>query len=211
MRNSYLRDAEHKLLRDLLISGKVIDLGGDYRSEYRRIIKGDISWTTVNLNPDAKPDLVYDLEKPLPIEAEIFDVSLLVNVLEHIYNYKLLLKESFRITKNKGKVVVLVPFMFPNHPSPQDFHRFTKKALIKEMIEAGAREVQIYDLGTGVFSARHLFLNRLLPSHLRYIHAIVFGKLANLLDSLFFKIAKSIHKQYDPSDYALGFMTVGIK
>jgi len=211
MRNSYLREAEHALLKNLSLNGKIIDLGGDFRSEYRRIIKGNLTWTTVNINPNAQPEISHDLEKPVPIEGGTYDTALLINVLEHIYNYKQLLKESFRLTKSDGRVIILVPFMFPNHPSPNDFHRFTKEALIKEMIEAGAKKVEVHDLGTGIFSTRHLFLNRLLPNIIRDIHTIIFGPMANLLDKLFIKIARATGRKYDPADYALGFMAIGIK
>jgi SAM-dependent methyltransferase len=211
MSDSLLRQAEHEALRKIELHGKVADLGGDARSAYRTLITGDIEWVTVNLNPDAAPDVVHDLEEPLPLPDASFDGVTLVNVLEHIYRYKELLKESARILKPQGTAVIVVPFMFPHHPSPGDFRRFTASALVRECTEAGFSDVRVTALGSGVLSACHLFLNRLLPGPLRSLHGRIDGPVTKLFDRLLARLARAAGKAYRPDDYALGFSVTAVK
>ncbi|MGA4923375.1 hypothetical protein, partial [Bacillus subtilis] len=68
-----LREAEHRALKGYPLKGEVLDLGGDARSEYRSLFSGTFSVTTVNILPEAQPDIVADLEKPLPIADGTYD------------------------------------------------------------------------------------------------------------------------------------------
>jgi SAM-dependent methyltransferase len=211
MTDSLLRKAEHGAFRKISLSGKVVDLGGDTRSAYQSLIQGDIQWVTVNLNPYAGPDILHDLEKPLPFPDASFDGAVLANVIEHIYDYKQLLREAARILRSSGTAVIVVPFMFPNHPSPGDYRRFTAMALERECREAGFADVRVEALGTGVLSACHLFLNRLLPGPLRALHSRIDGPVTKFFDRLLSRLARAVGKSYRPEDYALGFSVVAVK
>lgn len=208
---SLLRRAEHEALKRVHMSGSVLDLGGDTRSEYRTLFGRSCAVTTLNADPDADPDIVHDLETPLPIESASFDVVLLVNVLEHVFNYRALLQESVRVLKPGGNIVVMVPFLFPVHPSPRDFYRFTREALQREFQSLGLVKVRVTPLGTGVFSVRHLFLNRLLPRVVRLLSYYTLRYAIVVLDALFAKIGRATGKKYDPADYALGYCAVAEK
>lgn len=126
---SLLRVEEHNALAGITLSGRVLDLGGDKHSEYLRFFNGTFETTTLNLSEAVQPDIVHDLEQPLPIADGLYDHVLLINVLEHIFDYRALLRETVRVVKLGGSVVVVVPFLFPVHPSPNDYHRFTSSAL----------------------------------------------------------------------------------
>jgi SAM-dependent methyltransferase len=205
---SLLRNAECKSLSSVSLSGGVVDLGGEKRSDYRKVFKGTFTLTTVNLLKEAEPDVVADLEQPLPFADASYDAALLLNVLEHIFNYKILLREARRILKPRGAVVIVVPFMFPNHPSPHDYHRFTKEALERELAEAGFITVNMAVLGSGVFAVRYSSLERLLPGMLQRGLAPVAYPLVRMSDFVFARIAQLLRKKYAPDDYALGFSVV---
>jgi SAM-dependent methyltransferase len=208
---SLLRLAEYKALSGISLSGRVLDLGGDKRSEYTQLFKGHFTVTTVNLNEKAEPDLVHDLENPLPLGTASHDHVLLINVLEHVYEYRPLLREAVRILKPQGNMILVVPFLFPVHPSPQDYHRFTATTLEKELLTIGLHHVEITPLGGGVFSARYVLLDRLLPKPLRVISFYTWRYVAEALDRLAIALARMAHKKYDPHDYALGYCATGIK
>ena len=205
-----LRKAEHVALSKITLSGRVLDLGGDKRSEYRKLFQGTFSLVTANMSNESNPDIICDLEEPLPVEDSSFEGVLLINLLEHVFEYRKLLHECARVLKNKGVIVVVVPFMFPYHPSPRDFHRYTKETLSRVLSEAGFREVHIEALGSGMNAARWLFLQRLLPGFLQPI-SIIIDPLVIICDKLFVALARALGRKYDPSDYALGYIATARK
>ena len=60
------------------------------------------SMTVLNLDAHAQPDVFADLEQPLPFADRSFDTVLAMNVLEHVYRYEQLLRESFRVLRSGG-------------------------------------------------------------------------------------------------------------
>lgn len=58
---------------------------------------------------DHHPDLVHDLEKPLPFEDNFADEIRCNHILEHIKNYSQLVREIHRVLKPKGIWAVRVP------------------------------------------------------------------------------------------------------
>ena len=205
---SLLRLEEHKALASIALSGRVLDLGGDKNSEYLRFFRGTFDTTTLNFSPEARPDIMHDLEKPLPIENASYDHVLLINVLEHIFDYRALLQEARRVVKPGGSIVIVVPYLFPVHPSPEDYHRFTASALKKELEVAGLRDIRVETLGGGVFAARYLLLDRLLPRPLRIINFYTGRYITRGLDVLFIQVSRVLGKKYAPGDYALGYCAV---
>lgn len=149
---SLLRKFEYEKIAELKIDGKILDLGGDKRSGYHELIKGDHKIEVVNLNPNCGADLCFDLEKKFPLDNDSYDAVLCVNVLEHIFNYQNVLSESFRVLKSGGMLAGVVPFLFNVHGSPRDYFRYTGVALEKMFSEAGFRDIKVEELGTGVFS-----------------------------------------------------------
>jgi SAM-dependent methyltransferase len=206
-----LREEEHKALKGIELSGKVLDLGGDKRSEYKNLFVGDFKITTVDINPKADPDITANLEEPLPIADASYDAALLINVLEHIYEFKQVISETSRVLVSGGKVVIVVPYMFPNHPSPGDYHRFSQTALEKLLNAAGFEEIEVKALGSGVYAARLLFLERLLPSSLQNFFAPISHTVARINDGFMTSIANTSRKKYRASDYALGFLVTARK
>lgn len=200
-----LRKAEHEALSRIALSGRVLDLGGDRRSEYQKLFKGTYSIVTANANKDSEPDILCDLERPLPIETGSYDGVLLINVLEHIFEYRKLLAECARVIAKDGTLVVVVPFIFPYHASPHDFHRYTAEALERALTLSGFSRIEIRALGSGVFAARWVLVERLLPA------LQVCAPLVALADGMFSALARLFKKKYAPGDYALGYVATARK
>lgn len=208
---SLLRLEEHRALSGITLSGRVLDLGGDKNSNYLRFFKGTFETFTVNMAPATKPDLVHDLEQKLPLADASYDHVLLINVLEHIFNYQQLLVESARVLKSGGTLVIVVPFLFPYHPSPGDYRRFSASALEKELSQVGLQSITVSPLGGGVFETAYLLIDRLLPKLLRAINFYTVRFVAVGLDRLLETVGRMARKKYQASDYALGFVAIGNK
>ncbi len=208
---SLLRLEEHKALSHIELSGRVLDLGGDMNSEYVCFFKGQFKTTTLNVDEKARPDILHDLEEPLPVKNDSYDHVLLINVLEHIFAYRQLLTEARRVLKPGGQLVIVVPFLFPVHPSPGDYHRFTTSALRKELSIVGLQDISVCVLGSGIFAARYVLLDRLLPKSLRLLNFYTCRYLAYALDALAETFSRTSRKKYGKGDYALGYCAIAHK
>lgn len=200
-----LRTEEHIALSRISLTGKVLDLGGDARSTYAISLSSEATVTTVNLAPETGADIIADLEAPLPIATHSYDAVLLMNVLEHVFEYRALLNECARVLVPGGRAVIIVPYMFPYHASPSDFHRYSKEALTRALITAGFTVDTVTPLGTGVFAARWLFIERLLPGAVQNLLAPFTHAWMRVADRAFTGLARILKKKYEPADYALGF------
>lgn len=202
---SLLRSAENRFISTYRLSGSILDLGGDSKSAYNDVFDKESEVTRINLDEDSRPDLVHDLENPIPLNDDSYDSVLLMNVLEHVYNKSQLIFEAHRLLRPGGRLLAVVPFMFPVHPSPQDFWRMTSGAIHRELESVGFESIQVVPLGKGVFSMIYVCIDRLMPYPLRLIsyHTLRYAVLA--ADMLFDSIAKGSGRKYRASDYALGF------
>ncbi|MBU0471531.1 MAG: class I SAM-dependent methyltransferase [Nanoarchaeota archaeon] len=78
-------------------------------------------------NKDADPDMIMDLNfKKLPFKNNYFDIIIVSEAIEHIFNNQNLIREMKRSIKPGGCIFISSPFIFPEHGSPHDYFRFTK-------------------------------------------------------------------------------------
>jgi SAM-dependent methyltransferase len=96
-----------------------------------------------------------DITSEVQIE-EKFDLVLCTNVLEHIFDVKPAIKNLNYLLKQKGHLVVSVPFIYPLHDEPEDFWRFTEHALIK--LFSDFKILLIKRTGIRQFPTQYIFL-----------------------------------------------------
>lgn len=70
--------------------------------------------------------LIFGDAQSLPIADNSFDTILLLDVLEHLPSPELAIKETLRVLKPGGTLILQVPFLYPLHDEPLDFHRWSK-------------------------------------------------------------------------------------
>jgi SAM-dependent methyltransferase len=76
--------------------------------------------------PHAKKYIdVFGLAEKLPFGPEKYDLVLLTQVLEHVEEPKIVLKEINYVLKCNGVLIVSFPFLYPVHEAPRDFYRYT--------------------------------------------------------------------------------------
>jgi len=73
-------------------------------------------------------DLVCDLNA-LPFKPNSVDAFISRGLLEHLPFPSEVIRNFYRCTRPGGFNLHLVPFLFPFHASPNDFHRYTHKGL----------------------------------------------------------------------------------
>jgi len=68
----------------------------------------DLADTTVDIDEDAEPDVVHDLDEfPYPFDENEFDTCWLIHVLEHLKNPNQALEEAKRIASDR--VIAIIP------------------------------------------------------------------------------------------------------
>ncbi len=128
---------------------KVLDLGCGYKP-FKLLLPKFEEYVGIDFShEDAEPDIILDLNKDnIPFPDKYFDLVIISEVLEHLYNYENCLKEAVRVLKNGGLMYVSSPFMFPEHGVPYDFHRYTEFFYKRKLEEMGLKILLLKKSGT---------------------------------------------------------------
>lgn len=139
------------------INGVVIDLGGGENPSYERFwqIKPE-KFIRVDINGKTEPDVVANLNKPLPFSDNFTDTIFLFNVIYILEDPVKTLREINRILKPGGRLFITSPFIFNEAKEPNDYWRFTSEGLEKILKEAGFNEILIKPVGERFSAAVYL-------------------------------------------------------
>lgn len=133
------RKANWRFLEELAASAGpgalVLDVGsgmGDFAEIFQQHF-----YYTLDVVAHPEVDIVCDLTRVVPFSEGVFDLVLVMNVVEHIYATRDFFQSLARLVKPGGKLAVAVPFLMKVHMAPYDFHRYTHYALAEIAKEAG--------------------------------------------------------------------------
>ena len=96
------------------------------------------------------PDITGDI-RAIPLKSNSIDYILCTEVLEHVDDTTRAMREVSRVLRDPGLLIITVPFIFPEHNSPNDFYRFTMGGIRFVCEQAGLRidkRVKLGGLGT---------------------------------------------------------------
>ena len=193
----------------LRLESPILDLGAGSKgsSSYHNIIPNFDNKQVYSIDAvfDKHPTIVANVEQSLPLRDELFKTVLVLNLLEHIYEYRKLLDEVFRILEKRGNIYIAVPFLFRVHGDPGDFYRFTGAAIEKNLKDVGFSDVQIETLGSGAITAALAQVDFLIPLCFR---KIIF-KLSLRSDSLIGHMSRCGFR--NKHDYPIGYIATALK
>jgi len=115
-----------------------------------------VDWT--NCLHGSKADIVANLNEKLPIKNDFADTIVSLNVLEQLYNPQLFLKESYRVLKDDGTIILHIPFQWWVHEAPHDYFRYTPYGLRYLLSEAGYTDIKIQPIA-GFFTTILMKIN----------------------------------------------------
>ena len=148
----------------------VLDAGaGDapYKPLFAHAIYESADFEKVD-RPYAKSTYVCDLSA-IPVSDHRYDYILFNQVMEHLPEPKVVLKELFRVLKPGGKMIYTAPLFYEEHDTPYDFFRYTQYA-IRYLFEDAGFEIGRLDWMEGYYSTVGYQTNRMaryLPSRPR--------------------------------------------
>ncbi len=125
----YRNDAKRldRLLSGVPQNGKILDVGCGAARYWNH--RPDLEWLGMDVNPEARADIVIAPDQTYPLGDKTQDAVLLSFSIEHISNINFLVKEVNRVLKDKGLVLIRSPFLYPLHDTPDDFWRFSSEGM----------------------------------------------------------------------------------
>lgn len=199
-RQSILRAYLNHHLSSIKLAGKTVDIGsGSGWLKTTELFKkeSDFSYQAFDLKVGTNIDFEKDA---LPVESNLYDTVLFLNVMEHIFNYQNIANEVMRIVKPNGQMVGYVPFLMWYHPDHSDFFRYTDEAIEKIFTEAGASDIEIIPNRCGPFVAANQMMNLSVPL---FVRPIIFS-FSYLLDRIYFLLKGNESE----SRYVLGYLFI---
>jgi len=180
---SIQRAIQNSTIAGYKVDGRVADLGArDGKSSiYRFIESKDALIDYFDYYGDGEVIRKINLEEKLNIDDKSYDYTLLIHVLECIYNTDLILSEIKRITKKES--LIIIPFFVGYHGQPKDYYRFTHDALERKLRSAGFSYWEIQPYGYGCFTLAIYILQKMI--RLKILTSILF-LLAVIIDTMIF-------------------------
>ena len=171
-------------------TGRGIDYGAKNASSrfYRFIDITNAEMTYTDLIPRSKKVKSIDFEKDFDLSEESYDFALLINTLEHVFNYQNFVSNINKSLVKGGILEGAVPFLHPYHKDPDDYFRYTHTALKKILEKANFEKVEITPICRGSFSVFASMISR----RLKFKPLILLSwASALLLDLILNKISKN--------------------
>lgn len=143
MRNTVVKAMEHyrRLLKPDNKQWKVLEVGidGDPKpgGNYKLFGIGN-DYKTLDILERVSPDIVADIcDTKLPKEE--WDLIILSQTLEHIFDFRSAIKECHRLLKKGGFLIIDCPFFYPYHgvDGYGDYWRISHTAMQKLVEEVG--------------------------------------------------------------------------
>ncbi len=198
---SILRIFQLEIFKKYKIEGDVIEFGASEKIEKNFCDKNlkNCKITYSNINSSNKEFLNINLQKEISLTNR-YDYIVIFNVLEHLLDPNLALRNLSTICKKNGKIIGSTPFIFRIHGAPKDYSRFTKDYLVELLKLNKFKDIEIIELGTGPFLA----CVSLLRSYLKYLP--VFYQLLVLLSLVFDKLIKLLIRTDPKKIYPVGYV-----
>jgi 2-polyprenyl-3-methyl-5-hydroxy-6-metoxy-1,4-benzoquinol methylase len=101
-------------------------VNGRHPYSARHLFDGSNEFICTDVNPEYGHQI---LDVTTLDEANVYDLILCLNVLEHVLEAERAVHNLWRALKPRGAAYIAVPFLFPLHDEPSDYWRFTEHSL----------------------------------------------------------------------------------
>jgi len=108
-------------------AGTILDIGGG-ASPYSRYLSPNTHIINLDIERNEATTIIADAHL-LPFKSGNLDAVICTNVLEHLRNPQDCIAQIARVLRSGGDFIVVVPFLYPVHPNPEDHWRFTWQCL----------------------------------------------------------------------------------
>lgn len=141
--------------------GILVDLGcgtAPYKTFFLQCADRYIGVDWTNTLHNSKADIVSNLNKKIELPDNYADTVVSLSVMEHLCEPQIFLNESYRILKDKGIMILQVPWMWHIHEAPHDYFRYTPYGLKYLFEKAGFQNIYVQPM-SGFFTMWFLKMN----------------------------------------------------
>lgn len=124
------------------INGLTLDVGGERVGGRSPRLIAPQRFYYVNADPVTRPDILANA-RALPVRAGCLDAVICLEVLEHVEAAEEVIAEMSRILKERGKLLLSMPFLYRFHEDPGDYQRYTHTQLQRLLQKEGLDVVQM--------------------------------------------------------------------
>lgn len=179
------------------LKGDCIEFGANHKLNknfffYSKSNK-DLKITFSSVKSNNKSFEIIDLTKKIKF-SRYYDRIIIFNVLEHVSDLKVALKNLYRLLGKNGELIGSTPFLYRVHGAPKDYSRFTADFLYQEFKLAGFKNVRIEYLGYGPFLASFSIVHGILKFFPFAYQFLLL--LSAIIDFILIKISRNIKKIY---------------
>ena len=198
--NSILRILQKDEFKKYKLSGKCLEFGANHKIRRNFLYKDSNEYKVFYSNIDNKNKsfIKIDLIKKL-VHKKKYKNIIIFNVLEHLSEVNIALKNLNLLLDSKGKILGSTPFLYRVHGAPNDYNRFTKSYLQKILKEKKFINIKINEIGLGPFLASFSLLRGFLK-YLPIIYQILLS-LVIIIDKILFYTMKTDPKKIYPIGY----------
>jgi len=145
----------------------VLDIEGRDRGAFKKPKDKVDKWIFADVESKHKPDVILDVANMNNIETGSIDIVNAMELFEHVEKIEKGLDECYRVLKQKGKILITVPFLFQIHADPYDFQRWTNTKWEKELEKRGFKIETFKIMGRFFSVTNHIFRT--------FVHSSPFG------------------------------------
>jgi SAM-dependent methyltransferase len=153
-------------LADLLEHGVILDLGCGVKPYESLLARPGDRWVGVDNPPTmqgsygrlTQADVFADCHQ-LPFADGYFDSVICTQVLEHVPEPERVLRETARVLRPGGVLILTAPMVWPLHEEPYDFFRYTRYGLRHLLGSAGLEVIREVQRGRGASALGQMLLD----------------------------------------------------
>lgn len=172
---------------------RVLDYGCG-GSPYRRLFP-NADFRRADIEGVNDVDYYLDDDDTVPERSEFFDLVLSTQVLEHVAQPQVYLREAHRLLRPGGRFICTTHGTFPDHACPRDYRRWTYDGLAAELRDAGFDQADVLKVTTGPRAV--FFLMEEIGADFAVSRRTFFGAALWVLRSLVQSRRRSLHTLLD--------------
>ena len=130
------------------VKGLTLDVGCGSRPYEKTFFSGARRYVgTDYLTDRSRPEIVCGAQE-LPFRDSVFDTVVCTEVLEHVPDPGLALREIRRVIKPSGSLILSTPMYWPRHEVPHDYFRYPYDGLLRLLGESGWEPENLFNRGS---------------------------------------------------------------